>query len=169
MLLGYVYVETKINDGKPIISSAGHFNCHGGALAGYKAHRPMQHAQGYSRSHWTPPLGNYSLRIAPAAAKATINKMTKQNTPTLLNHFDDHCDVSVQYRAHCLMQEVHGFTRSHWTLPLGESLLQYYQSDMPSPVFCDVFHRQLVKKGLELTFRPLLTIGVSHIKMMRTT
>jgi hypothetical protein len=31
MLLGYVYVETKINNGKQIISSASHFNCHGGA------------------------------------------------------------------------------------------------------------------------------------------
>jgi len=29
-------------------------------------------------------LGDYSLRIAPAAAMATINKMTMQNTPTLL-------------------------------------------------------------------------------------
>ena len=33
--------------------------------------------------------------------------------------------------------------------------------------FCDLFHRQLDKKGLESTFRPLLTLGVCHIKMMR--
>jgi len=30
------------------------------------------------------PLGNYSLRIALTAARATINKTTMQNTPTLL-------------------------------------------------------------------------------------
>jgi hypothetical protein len=31
-----------------------------------------------------PPSGNYSLRIAPAAARATANKTKIQNVPTLL-------------------------------------------------------------------------------------
>jgi len=31
-----------------------------------------------------PPSGNYSLRIAPAAARATANGTTMQNEPTLL-------------------------------------------------------------------------------------
>jgi hypothetical protein len=62
-------------------SSAGRFDGHGGAPEQYRQHRPMQHVQGYSRSHWMPPLGNYLLRIAPAAARATgkqttINKYT---------------------------------------------------------------------------------------------
>jgi hypothetical protein len=43
----------------------------------------MQHVQGYTGNHWTPPSGNYSLRIAPAAAKATT-KTTMHNVPTLL-------------------------------------------------------------------------------------
>jgi len=30
------------------------------------------------------PSGNYSLRIAPAATRVTINKTMMQNTPTLL-------------------------------------------------------------------------------------
>jgi hypothetical protein len=30
------------------------------------------------------PSGNYSLRIAPAAARATANKTKMQNVPTLL-------------------------------------------------------------------------------------
>jgi hypothetical protein len=47
----------------------------------YRRHRPMRHVQGYSRSHWMPASGNYLLRIAPAAARATgkqatINKCT---------------------------------------------------------------------------------------------
>jgi hypothetical protein len=37
-------------------------------------HHPMQHVQGYSRSHWMLPLGNYSLRFAPEAAGMTANK-----------------------------------------------------------------------------------------------
>jgi len=47
-------------------------------------HRPMQHDQGFTRSHWTPPLGNYWLCIAPAAARATANKTTMQNVPILM-------------------------------------------------------------------------------------
>jgi hypothetical protein len=62
-------------------SSAGPFDGHGGAPEQYRRHRPMRHVQGYSGSHWTLPLGNYWLRIAPAAARATgkqttINKYT---------------------------------------------------------------------------------------------
>jgi hypothetical protein len=62
-------------------SSAGHFDGHGGVLEQYRWHCPMRHVQGYSGSHWTPPSGNYLLRIAPVAARATgkqttINKYT---------------------------------------------------------------------------------------------
>jgi hypothetical protein len=57
-------------------SVVGRFDGNGGSLVQYEAHPPMQHVQGYSRSHWTPPLSNNSLRIAPAAARATANKTT---------------------------------------------------------------------------------------------
>jgi hypothetical protein len=47
----------------------------------YRWHCLMRHVQGYLGSHWTTPSGDYSLRIAPAAARATgkqttINKYT---------------------------------------------------------------------------------------------
>jgi hypothetical protein len=62
-------------------SSAGRFDGHGGVPEQYRWHRLMRHVQGYSGSQWTPPLGDYSVRIAPAAARATgkqttINKYT---------------------------------------------------------------------------------------------
>jgi hypothetical protein len=62
-------------------SFAGRFNGHGGAPEQYRWHCPMRHVQGYSRSHWMPASGDYSLRIAPVAARATgkqttINKYT---------------------------------------------------------------------------------------------
>jgi hypothetical protein len=62
-------------------SSAGRFNGHGGAPEQYKWHCLMWHVQGYSESHWMPPAGDYLLRIALAAARATgkqttINKYT---------------------------------------------------------------------------------------------
>jgi hypothetical protein len=62
-------------------SIVGRFDGHGGLPVQYKVHCLMQHVQGYSRSHWTLASGNYSLRISPAAARATgkqttINKYT---------------------------------------------------------------------------------------------
>jgi hypothetical protein len=62
-------------------SSTGRFDGHSGAPEQYRWHCPMRHVQGYSGSHWKPPLGNYLLRIASVAARATgkqttINKYT---------------------------------------------------------------------------------------------
>ena len=65
-------------------SVAGHFDGNADALERYGVHRPIQHDQGFTESHWTLPSGDYLLRIAPAAAGATINKTTMQNVPTLL-------------------------------------------------------------------------------------
>jgi hypothetical protein len=61
--------------------STGRFDGHGGAPEQYRQHCPMRHVQGYSGSYWMLALGNYLLRIAPAAARATgkqttINKYT---------------------------------------------------------------------------------------------
>jgi hypothetical protein len=64
--------------------SAIRFYGHGGLLVQYKAHHLMQHVQGYSRSHWTLPLGSYLLRIAPTATRATANKTTTKNVPKRL-------------------------------------------------------------------------------------
>jgi hypothetical protein len=44
----------------------------------------MQHDLGFTGSHWMPPLGDYSLRIAQAVARATINSTMMQHVPTLL-------------------------------------------------------------------------------------
>jgi hypothetical protein len=100
--------------------SAIRFDVHGSPPVQYKAHHQMQHVQGYSGSHWMPPLGIYSLRIAPATARATgkqatINKYTKRN-----GHFDGRGGAPVQYRAYCLMEEVQGSVRSHKMPPLGK-------------------------------------------------
>jgi hypothetical protein len=65
-------------------SVAGSFDSHGDAMVQYRRHHPIKHDQGFTGSHRTASSGNYSLRIAPAAARATINKMTMQNVSTLL-------------------------------------------------------------------------------------
>jgi hypothetical protein len=86
----------------------------------YRWHRPMRHVQGYYGSHWMPALGDYLLRIAPAAARATgiqttINKHTCKD-----GHFDGHGNALVRNRMHRPMEEVQSFNRSHWTPPLGK-------------------------------------------------
>jgi hypothetical protein len=101
-------------------STVGCFDGHGSLPVQYEAHRPIQHVQGYSRSHWTPTLGNYSLCITPAAARAT-GKQTAINKYTYkAGRFNGHGDALVRNRAHCPMEEVQGFTRSHWMPPLGK-------------------------------------------------
>jgi hypothetical protein len=80
----------------------------------------MQHVQGYSRSHWMLPLGDDSLHIAPSAAGAIANKTTMTTSTNFACHFDGRGTAPVQYRAHCPMEEVQGFGRSHWMPPLGK-------------------------------------------------
>ena len=49
-----------------------------------RAHRLMEHIQGFTRSHWMPPSGECLRRIAPAAAmvddfEKTHKTQTKHN------------------------------------------------------------------------------------------
>jgi hypothetical protein len=46
----------------------GNFDCHADAAVRRGAHHPIEHIQGFTRSHWMPPLGECLRRIAPAAA-----------------------------------------------------------------------------------------------------
>jgi hypothetical protein len=84
----------------------------------------MQHVQGYSGSHWMPTLGNYLLCITPAAARATGKQTTINKYTYKAGHFDGHGNAPVRNRAHHPMEEVHGFTRSHWTPSWGEYYVQ---------------------------------------------
>ncbi len=65
-------------------SITAHFEGLMDVLEQYRRHCPMRHVLGYPKSHWMPPLGNYLLRIAPVANRATANKKTTKSGPTLL-------------------------------------------------------------------------------------
>jgi hypothetical protein len=121
MVLGYEYSKQK----KAVVankctSSASHFYGNSGAPEQYRWHCPMRHVHGYSGSHWTLASGNYSLRIAPAAARATGIQTTINKYTCKAGHFDGHGDAPVCNRAHLPMEEVQSFTRSHWLPPLGK-------------------------------------------------
>jgi hypothetical protein len=44
------------------------FDGHGDAAVQRWVHRPMEHIQGFTRSHWMPPSSECLRRIAPTAA-----------------------------------------------------------------------------------------------------
>ncbi len=56
------------------------FDGHGNAAVQRRAHRPMEHIQGFTQSHWMQPLGECLRRITPAAAMVDEFIETTQNT-----------------------------------------------------------------------------------------
>jgi hypothetical protein len=55
-------------DGKKYTSTSGHFHCHSNALVHVSAHCLIEKVEGFTQSHWMPPLSKYTLCIAPMAA-----------------------------------------------------------------------------------------------------
>jgi hypothetical protein len=51
--------------------------------------------------------------------------------------FDHHADAAVQCRAHPPMENIQGFTRSHWMLPLGECLRHIALTDVMGNKFVE--------------------------------
>jgi hypothetical protein len=86
--------------------SAVSFDGHGGPPVQYEVHRLMQHVQGYSGSHWMLPLGDYSLRTAPAAARATGKQTTLKKYIKRNGQMDGRGGAPVQYWAHRRIEEV---------------------------------------------------------------
>ena len=146
-------------------SIAGHFDGHAKALKQYMRHCPMQHVHDYTGSHYMPPLGNYLLHIAPVAARATANKTIITNVPTLLGVL---MAVTVQrYNTVCIdqwrrfMAFLKATKRRHWASACSDSINWTHQRRL----FL-TFHRE---KGHKVKEWPLITIGVWHIKLMRST
>jgi hypothetical protein len=90
------YDSNKVMMMNKCTSSASHFDGHSGAPEQYRRHRPMRHVQGYSGSHWMLPSGNYLLRIAPAAARATGKQTTINKYTYKAGCFDGHGNVPVR-------------------------------------------------------------------------
>ncbi len=68
-------------------SDATRFDDQADAPVQYRTHCPMKGVHGYPGSHWTPPLGEYLRRIAPAAARATANKKTIKKCTIIASRF----------------------------------------------------------------------------------
>jgi len=68
MLFSHGSSQQQNDDNKNCRPIAGDFDGHGDAAVRREAHRPMEHIQGFTRSHWMPPSGECLRRITPAAA-----------------------------------------------------------------------------------------------------
>ncbi len=104
--LATITISKKGGGEKECTLITGHFDGHASMLEQYRWHCWMGHVQGYPGSYWTPPSGNYSLRIAPGAARATANKVATKKRINFAGHFDGHGAAPVQYHAHRLIMEV---------------------------------------------------------------
>jgi hypothetical protein len=80
MLFSYGSGQQRINDNKKCRQIARDFYCHADAVVQRGSHRPMEHIQDFTWSHWMPPLVKCLRRIAPAAAMVDKFEQNTQNT-----------------------------------------------------------------------------------------
>ena len=94
MLFSYGYGQEQIGNNKKCRQIAGNFDCHTDAAVRRGEHRPIEHIQGFTRSHWMPPLGKCMRRTAPAAimadefVKTTLTTNKTQLLPSNYGIFD---------------------------------------------------------------------------------
>ena len=156
MVLSYDCQAKKAAATNKCTSVVGHFDGHGGVPVPYGAHRLMQHDQGFIGSHWMPPLGNYLLRIAPTAARATANETTIQHVPTWLA-----ISMAVAMRRYYTSH----ITRWRRFVAFIKATKRHHRASTRSDIIKGtrqrrlfrLFHREI---GLQLTCWPLITIGV---------
>jgi hypothetical protein len=77
-------VDVEINNAKQYTTVATRFDGHNDVPVQCRIHCPMEGVQGFTRSHWTPPLGKYFLHIIPADNGVAFKKKTMKRAPYLL-------------------------------------------------------------------------------------
>ena len=80
MLFSYGSGRQRIDSNKKCRQIDGDFDGHGDAAVRRGTHRPIEHIQGFIRSHWMPPSGECLRRIAPAAAMVKEFEKNTLNT-----------------------------------------------------------------------------------------
>ena len=138
-------------------SVTGHLDGHGGAPVQYGAHHPMQHDQGFTRSHWTPPSGDYSL--------VTINSTIMKHVPTLLA-----VSMAIEMRRYYISR----INRWRWFVAFIKATKHHHRMSTCSDSINQTRQRRLFQtfhreKELQWTCWPLITIGVWQIKLTRST
>jgi len=80
----------------------------------------MEGVHGYPGSHWKPPLGKFSHRIAPADDRVCMQTKKRWKSIILAGRFAGRGGAPVQYQAHRPMEGDQGYSGSHWLPPPGK-------------------------------------------------
>jgi hypothetical protein len=80
MLFSYVSGKQRIDNNKKCRQISGYFDCHADAAVRRGSHRPMEHIQGFTQSHWMPLMVKSLRRIAPVTAMVDEFEQNTQNT-----------------------------------------------------------------------------------------
>jgi hypothetical protein len=80
MLFSYGSGRKRIDGNKKCRQIDGNFDCRDDASVRRGAHRPIEHVQGFTQSHWMLPSVECSHHIAQAAAMVNEFVETTQNT-----------------------------------------------------------------------------------------
>jgi len=80
MFFSYVSGQQRIDGNNKYRQIDGSFDCHGNAAVQCGAHHPMEHIQGFTQSHWMPPLVKFLHCIAPATTMVKEFESNTQNT-----------------------------------------------------------------------------------------
>ena len=125
----------------------------------FMRHLPMQHVQGYTGSHWTPPSYDHLLRIASAATRATANKTKIQNVSTLLT-ISMAIAVCLYYTVRIAQWRrcaafINATKCHHWASTCSDR----HQLDMPTPISGVYFIVKSLKKSSSC---PNNNRGVTH-------
>ena len=78
--LAMVMSNNRINSYKKYREITGQFDDHADAVVQRRAHHPMEHIQGFTRSHWMLPSGKCLHRVASAATMVDEFVETTLNT-----------------------------------------------------------------------------------------
>ena len=106
----------------------------------------MEDVEGYSWSHWTLPSGNYSLHIAPADARVTVETMTMRKYTLFAGHFDGHGNLLVQYHMYHLIQGGSGLRQKPLDATIGQVLRLIVAMGQKTLGFSQVFSSSLVTR-----------------------
>ena len=139
-------------------SVAAHFDDHASVLEQYRQHYLMRHVHGYPGSHWTPPLGDYSLCIDLVATGLIANKTKMKNIPHLptvllaivMHRYGMIPRASPDRGGPGLWQKP--------LLPATGGVLRPIVGIGHKNAYFQVFLPQLAKKRLELRARTLITV-----------
>jgi hypothetical protein len=84
-------------------------------------------------------IGQLLTPYHPSGCQGNSKQNNDKKWTNFAAHFDSRGGAPVQYRVHCPMEEIQGFDRSHWTLPLGKNCSQWMQLVMHMPVLFSFF------------------------------